>query len=354
MGGAVSAFTSLTDYRSSTVSSSVKDKTEGNCPHKKAGDSSVPTVSTPDGIVHYDITRPSGDGGPSGSFPTGAAPLVLLHGTGGSGAETFGPHLARFAHRRTVITPDYAGSELTTDPGGDLTVELLVRQVVAAVHDALDQPTPSGTRDETPVDLLGFSLGAVVAAATAARHPDLVRRLILVAGWPASDDPRLRLGFDLWAELADRDLQLYLKFCVLALYSSDYLSGLGADGIADLVNPRLAQGISSGNRRQIELDRRVDIRDLLPRIKAPTLVIGCARDHLIPVSQQRRLHRSIPDSRYVEIDSGHLVLTERPDEFHALVEAFLADTGIPDPAGASAASRPDDEGITCDTDRRER
>ncbi len=44
--------------------------------------------------------------------------LVMVHGTGGSGLGDFGGIIASFTDVRTVITPDYAGSGSTTDPGG--------------------------------------------------------------------------------------------------------------------------------------------------------------------------------------------------------------------------------------------
>lgn len=126
---------------------------------------------------------------------TGTGPgLVLLHGTSGD-AETHWAHLVdRLTDARRVIVPDYAGSGKSTTGDGDLTVDLLVEPATAVIRDA------GGGR----VDLAGFSMGAVVAAA----HPELVRRLILIAGWANSDDARFRVAFGTWARLADLDPDL--------------------------------------------------------------------------------------------------------------------------------------------------
>lgn len=261
----------------------------------------MPTVELPDSTVHYAV---AGEG----------RGLVLVHGTDGTGAETYGHVVDRFTDRWSVVLPDLAGSGQTTDPGGPLTLELLVAQVAAVVGDAATGP----------VDVVGFSLGAQVAAALAADRPDLVRRLVLVAGWPSNDDPRQRLGFDVWSRLEKLDRDLYVRFSILSVFSAPYLSALGETGVAAL----LAGTSHPGLRRQIDLDLRVDIRDRLPRITAPTLVIGCRRDQLIPVEQQRRVHAAVAGSRYVEIDSGHVVMQERPEEFVDAIRAFLSP---PDP-----------------------
>ena len=73
---------------------------------------------------------------------------------------------------------------------------------------------------------------------------------------------------------------------------------------------------------QIDLDRRVDVTDLLKQIQAPTLVIGCKHDHVIPVEHARGLAGAVRGAQYVEIDAGHLAPFERPDVFGDLVVEF--------------------------------
>jgi pimeloyl-ACP methyl ester carboxylesterase len=260
----------------------------------------MPTVSVSGTDVHYSL---SGDG----------PGLVLVHGSSMDAASNFGHLVGQLTDRHAVITPDYAGSGQTTAPAGELTLDLLVDQVTAAARDAT-----TGR-----VDLVGFSLGAVVAASLAARHPDLVRRLVLVAGWTHSDDPRLRLGMEFWGRLMDVDPELASVHGPLVAFSPAFLSGLGHDGLAQIVTAKPAPG----TRRQIDLNLRVDIRDQLPRITAPTLVVGCALDYLVPVQHARGLHQAIPHSRYVELDSGHVVFLERPAELIAIVREFLPTGG---------------------------
>jgi pimeloyl-ACP methyl ester carboxylesterase len=258
----------------------------------------MPIVNVSGTDVHYSV---SGDG----------PGLVLVHGTSMDAASNFGHLVGRFADRHTVITPDYAGSGQTTAPAGGLTLDLLVDQVTAAARDAT-----SGS-----VDLVGFSLGAVVAASLAARHPDLVRRLVLVAGWTHSEDPRLRLGMELWVRLLDVDPELAALQGPLVAFSPPFLSALGQDGLAQLGRAKPAPG----TRDQIDLNLRVDIRDQLPRITAPTLVVGCTLDYLVPVQHARNLHQAIPHSRYAELDSGHVVFLERPAEIVAIIREFLGE-----------------------------
>lgn len=51
--------------------------------------------------------------------------------------------------------------------------------------------------------------------------------------------------------------------------------------------------------RQIDLNLRLDVRDLLPKIQARTLVIGCGRDLTVPVENSRELHAAITGSEFV-------------------------------------------------------
>ena len=242
--------------------------------------------------------------------------LVFLHGTTGEGLTHFGLLADRFTDRRRVVLADYAGSGTSQLPDGPFTLDQLVDEVVGIVQGAAD-----GADDPQPVDLVGYSLGAVVAAAVAAEHPELVRRLVLIAGWPTSDDPRHRLVFDIWARLWETDPELCGRYTLAMAFSPSFLHAIGHEGITQLAAGKLPDATG----RQIDLGLRIDITDRLARITAPTLVVGCTRDTLVPIEHSRALHAGIPASSYTEIDTAHGVMFENADALTTALRTFLFD-----------------------------
>ena len=68
------------------------------------------------------------------------------------------------------------------------------------------------------------------------------------------------------------------------------------------------------------------IRERLPEIACPTLIVWGSRDNLVPVGDAYEFDRLIPDSRIVVYpDTGHVPQLERPAAFNALVRAFIAE-----------------------------
>ncbi|WXA92239.1 alpha/beta hydrolase [Pendulispora brunnea] len=220
--------------------------------------------------------------------------------------------LERFSDRREVVSINYAGCSNSTIPEGDLSLDILVEQVASAIRHA-----SSG-----PVDLLGDSLGAVVSAATAARHPDLVRRLVLIAGWANSGDPRHQLIFSTWARLEAQDSELGMRYGLSLALTPSFVTSLGHENIEEII----AQKPPAHTIRRIEFALRVDIHEEVKKITAPTLIIRGQHDFMIPEYQTRVLHEAIAGSEYVALESGHGVLLERPNEVVALVRKFLLET----------------------------
>jgi pimeloyl-ACP methyl ester carboxylesterase len=97
-------------------------------------------------------------------------PLVLLH-PGLVDSRAFGPNLDAFAGEYRTLTPDRRGHGHTADVG-PITFELMAEDTIGFIERV------SGG----PVRLLGCSDGAVVALLVALRRPDLVSRLVFVAG----------------------------------------------------------------------------------------------------------------------------------------------------------------------------
>jgi pimeloyl-ACP methyl ester carboxylesterase len=109
-------------------------------------------------------------------------PLLLLHGGLGSG-EMFGPVLPELAATHQVIAPDLQGHGRTADVDRPLDIRLMADDIAGLIrHLGLEKP-----------DLVGYSLGGGAALMTAAKYPELVRKLVVVSAYLRPDvvDPAL-------------------------------------------------------------------------------------------------------------------------------------------------------------------
>lgn len=106
-------------------------------------------------------------------------PLLLLHGLGGSGRYWAGiaPLLAE---TRTLIAPDLAGFGRSDKPRLDYTRDFHVGSITGLLK---------ALSTEGRVDIVGHSMGGILAALVAARQPERVASLALVA----SPFPRVQM-----------------------------------------------------------------------------------------------------------------------------------------------------------------
>ena len=98
-------------------------------------------------------------------------PLVLLHGAFSAIGSSFGNMIPGLAKRRQVIGFDLQGHGRTADIDRPLTVEGMADDVAAALSElGIEQ-----------ADILGYSNGGSVALHFATRHPQMVRKLVLMS-----------------------------------------------------------------------------------------------------------------------------------------------------------------------------
>ena len=165
--------------------------------------------------------------------------------------------------------------------------------------------------------------GPAVAAQLAADRPQRVRSLVLLGG-PASavDDGRMQIQFGLWERLSAQDPDLFARIALLTVLSPAFVEAMSPEQAEEAV----AFGVRNrqpGTSRQAALDRRIDLRPSLGRIRARTLVIGQTLDAVVPVEHARRLRAGIVGAAYAEIPTGHLGLLEQPDLVAATIRDFL-------------------------------
>ncbi|HEX5757917.1 MAG TPA: alpha/beta fold hydrolase [Thermoanaerobaculia bacterium] len=182
--------------------------------------------------------------------------------------------------------------------------------------------------------LVGHSYGGAICLALAARHPERVRSLVLVASAAPSypDDRRSRTaGIRLLNDLYLRALALRPRAVERALRRSfhddalvtpelvaAYLERLRIEGVTDAY-----YGLSAPSAaRAAPVD--------LARLDVPTLLLWGAQDVVTPVANGRELARRLPRAELVVLaGAGHLPMEERPEELVRAVRTFLARTPAP-------------------------
>lgn len=173
--------------------------------------------------------------------------------------------------------------------------------------------------------LMGISEGGPLSIVAAASMPDRVLGLVLYGTAPRisrADDYPLGLP----ADLADRFLEFVRdRWGTGEVFATFMQNPVDPDAARRLLarfernacTPQMAVEIM---RRNLELD----VRPLLGAIRAPTLVVHCAGDPVIPVASGRYLAEHIPDARFVELP-GAFHGSWRPTEMAPLRDAVIAE-----------------------------
>ncbi len=215
------------------------------------------------------------------------APLVLLHGLASSARcwERTLPELER--DRRLLLVDLFAGGTRRfslEDAATQLAEELRARGVTRA-------------------DLVGHSMGGLIALHVATSSPDLVSSLVLV-GVPAMRVTRARIG---------------------------RLGAVARSSIsrrASAVSLVVGSLLRTSPLRVLAATRATLRADLAAQAAAatgiPTLLVWGAEDRIVPVEVGLQLARRMPDAELVVIPvAGHQPMWERPEAFSEALAAFL-------------------------------
>lgn len=238
--------------------------------------------------------------------------LLLAHGAGSSLAGTYGPVLEALAARHTVVGIDYPGSGDTPRSTTPLTVDDLADQLIAAAD----------AEDLDRFAISGYSLGGPVAIRTATRHPERITALVLTAAFPHRDN-RLALASSVWSKIAATgDRELLAEFQLMMALSTQALESMPAEQLRQTLD-HVAAGAADGSPEQTDLVGQLDVRDDLTHITAPTLVISTTDDKLVSTPLHHHLAQTIPHAQLAHINTGHLPMLERTDEWLHLTTDFL-------------------------------
>jgi len=200
-----------------------------------------------------------------------------------------GPLYAQFSQTHRVVRYDRRGSGLSDRDCGELGLEADVRDLEAVAH---------ALRADSFALMATFHLGPAAITYTA-RHPEKVSKLILYG------------TFGYGSDLTKEDVKASLVGMVRSHWgiARRMLADITSSGLSNEMLERIAndEGDSIDNEtvaRLLELSYDVDVRDLLPGIKVPALVLHRRGDRAIPFRKGRELALHLGNARFISLDGA--------------------------------------------------
>ena len=250
------------------------------------------------------------------------APVVVMSHSLGVALEMWQPQAEVLARSFRVVRYDLRGHGRSPVPpgpyeiadlGGDL-VALLDRLGVAHAH------------------LCGLSLGGMVSLWVAAHHPRRVARLVVCCTSAVLGPP------ELWIERAAAVRAggtVAVADAVLARWFTPEWRADHPERIAAL-RAAFAATPAEGYAACCGAIQRMDLRDDLPGIRAPTLAVAATADPSTPPEYLRRIVERIRGARLALVDrAAHLANLEQPERVSELILAHLRDDRAPPERGPS-------------------
>lgn len=229
--------------------------------------------------------------------------------------------LRELSRDHTLIRYDERGCGLSDREVEDLSFPRWVEDLEAVVDAA-------GVED---FSLLGMSQGGPVGIRYAAGRPDRVRSLVLYGsycvGWRHRGTPEFRRREEALLQLISdgwgRDNPAFRQ-----VFTSMFLPEGTAEQV-DWFNE--LQRRTTDPHIAVRLEEEfgdIDVRDDLPRVRCPTLVLHARHDEVIPFEAGRGLAVGIPDARFVDLDSRNHVLLEGEPAWSRFLEEVRSFLGV--------------------------
>ncbi len=246
------------------------------------------------------------------------APVVLLHGLGGS-IYDWRHMMEPLSRTHRVVAIDLLGAGESDKPAGeDYSVAAQARRVKGLL-DALGIPRAT---------LVGNSYGGGVALRLAQDWPDRVERMALINSICYADRVPCYVKA---CRIPGAEFLVYLiplgkatRWVLRGSYGTvSRLTEAELDTyIAEIRAPGRRRSLVLTIRQVIPPDTR-EFEERLKAVKAPALLLWGTQDRTVPVELGRRLAKDLPDARLVELDAGHVPNQERPEAVLAHLKDFL-------------------------------
>lgn len=240
-------------------------------------------------------------------------PILLLHPLGVDRSFWDGvvPDLDGFE----VLTYDFPGHGRAPAPEQPYAIEDLADQARALLAEA----------GHEQVDVVGVSLGGLVALRMAADDPGLVRRLVVVDAVTVYPQPMRDMWHDRAARAPVEGLEPFLEPTLALWFTAEAIDRGGP--VVDGVRRAFLAGDPEGYALACRALAVADLTGVVDRITAPALLV-CGEDDAPPfTAAARELADRLPGASLVWLSPArHAGVLEQPGQFRDALLGFLDDT----------------------------
>jgi pimeloyl-ACP methyl ester carboxylesterase/DNA-binding CsgD family transcriptional regulator len=218
----------------------------------------------------------------------------------------------RLADGHTLIRYDSRGAGLSDRDISDYSQHARLRDVDAvANHLGLQR-----------FALLGFGHSGSAAIAYAARHPERVSHLVLWHSYAKTSDVKNISRVEAARSLIRKDWNMYTE--LEGYRVSGWAGGRAARWYTNFIKQSVTpEGLVAAH----ESISRVDVSDILPLVRAPTLVMARRASEVLPIDVARDLTAAIPNARLVPFEgTGVIPFPDVMEKFVAAIDRFLLET----------------------------
>lgn len=239
-------------------------------------------------------------------------PLVLLHCLGVD-RRLWEIAAAGLHNQFELVSYDFPGHGTTPVPERPYTIDDLSEQLAALLE-----------RERlTRVHLAGISLGGLVAQCAAAKHPDMVDRLVLIDTTPRYTDDMREAWYERAAVARARGVAAMTDRLLDIWFTPDCLAENGP--AVRYVRDCFACCAGEGYALACEALAAADLRPILRKIAAPTLVVCGRQDVPSFIDAAFELKREIRNAELAWLEPArHASILEQPDAFRMALMRFLA------------------------------
>ncbi len=247
-------------------------------------------------------------------------PLLQIHGSafGHRNFEKMTPLMAPYAEVIDFDLPGYGQSRAAALASGMPAIAELIAEFIQALGIGR-------------LDIHGTSFGAMLGITLAARHPELIDRLVLSC-FLARYDSAARMMRSTWKRAArDSGMQAVADLTSVAGFARGFYDLPNAEAQLASMREAFSHTTPDAFIAGTETIERTDLTPLLAEIKAPTLLLAGAEDNMTPFALAQsgvgmsRIKDLLPNCRLSVLPKcGHYLVLEQPAEAAKLIVDFLA------------------------------